>query len=151
MASALKDNSNAVQAVAESLLAFQSHVEASVSAEISSLIAELYSTGSALLEFRAALIEPRYAQRRGLVEEDKYVVLKSLEFTLRDVKKLLGDLNDSTTTAASLGIRVSRRETYRTVWAQIEKFFKNESNNTLRTRFLYYRKFLTNCTNVVKG
>ena len=152
MTSALQANSDSAQATAASLLEFQPHVGNVAASDIAALASELYSISSVLLEFRAALTDPRHARRRGLVEEDKYVVLKSLEFTFRDVKRLLAGLSSGgATAAASLGVRIVNRDKYRSVWQQIETHFRNESNNTLQTRITYYKKFLKDCTRLVVG
>ena len=154
MTSALQANSDSAQATAASLLEFQPHVGHPAASEVAALASELYSTSSVLLEFRAALTDPRHARRHGLVEEDKYVVLKSLEFTFRDVKRLLAGVSAAgvtTAAAASLGVRIVNRDQYRSVWQQIDAHFRSESNNSLQTRISYYKRFLKDCTRLVVG
>ena len=155
MTSALQANSDAAQATATTLQELAPHLAAAVADEVGALATELYATGAGLLELRAALTDPRHAGRRQLVEEDKYVVLKSLEFTFRDIRRLLDDAGlpraEPRRAGAAVAARVLRRDTCRVAWETVDAYFRGESNNSLQSRFLYYKRFLKDCTRLVVG
>ena len=153
-ATALQANADSTTAVATALLDFQPQVDEATGRDVAALASELFTTSSTLLELRGALTNPQYARRRGLVEEDKYVALKSLEYTLRDAKRLLKGVREPgplPRIAGPAGSRAERRERHRIVWREFCDYFRAESNNSLQSRILYYRKFLKDCTQHLKG
>ena len=104
------------------------------STEITGLIAECFAISSALRELSHAISDPLYHRDFQYIQEDVRIVVRSLRYTFDDVKDLFGGLG---------------RATYRQVWRDFDKFFLNESNNTLITRLEYYRDFLFGLTRYI--
>ena len=139
---ALGANAETAQEIAPALLRFQSHVPEAAT-EISALVSELYAISAALFELKTASSEPRNYRNRNLIDEDKYVVLRSLEYTFKDINHFLRGLESRTYR--------SDREAYKDVWLQIDDYFRNESNNSLLARLGYYKLFIEDLTPIVRG
>ena len=139
---ALLANAETAQEIAPALVRFQNHVPEAAT-EISALVSELYAISAALFQLKTALGEPRNARYRNLVDEDKRVVLRSLEYTFKDIHRLLRALD-------SRSYRTTR-EAYRDVWIEIDDYFRAESNNSLLTRLGYYKCFVDDLTPIVQG
>ena len=152
MTSPLQANADAAQSSATALLELQRYAgPAPAQTACGALAAELSACGAALLELRAALTDPAHTRRRTLVEGDRYVVLKSLEFTLRDLNRLLDKADLPPKTARGTAAMALRRERGTVLWLRIDAHFRAESNNALQARIQYYRKFLKDCTRRVVG
>lgn len=130
------------QEIAAVFVEFQRYVEDNAT-EFAALVSKLYAIRAALLECNTAAGEPRNAPRRGLIEEDKYVVLSSLEFTFKDTNYLFRGLEPSTTR--------TKREAYRAVWRQVDTHFRAQSNNSLLSRLGYYERFVDGMIDIVEG
>ena len=139
---ALIANAETAQELAPALLEFQAHVPEAAT-EITALASELYAISAALLELKTALGEPRNYRNKNLVDEDKYVVLRSLEYTFKDTQDFLRGLH-------SRAYR-SVHHAYTDVWTQLDTFFQNQSNNTLLGRLGYYKDFIDDLTPIVQG
>ena len=85
----------------------------------------------------------RNARDAEALEDEQYVVVKSIEYTFKDVHRLLGGL--------ARGRYRSRREAYRSVWQKLDDFFYDESRNHLVDRLHYYKLFVLELTNLVVG
>ena len=133
--------SETAQEIATTFLKFQGYVTESAT-EATALASELLAISAALLELKTASTDPRHGRRKELVEDDKFVVLGSLEYTFRDINRFLPGLENP---------RYSRREAFRGVWRQIDTHFRNESHNSLLARLEYYKQFLQDLTKVVTG
>jgi hypothetical protein len=104
------------------------------STEITGLISECFAISSALRELDEAISDPRLQGRRAHVKEDVRILLRSLEYTFKDVHHLFGGLGRTNHISVSAG--------YRQVWREIETHFHEESRNTLAVRLKFYRRFL---------
>ena len=139
---ALIANAETAQELAPALLEFQAHVPEAAT-EITALASELYAISAALLELKTASSEPRNYRNKNLVDEDKYVVLRSLEYTFKDIQDFLRGLQ-------SRAYR-SVRHAYTDVWIQLDTFFRDQSNNSLLGRLGYYKRFIDDLTPIVEG
>lgn len=139
---ALTANAETAQEIAPALLRFQKYVPEAAT-KVSALVSELYAISAALLELKTASSEPRNYRNRNLIDEDKYIVLRSLEYTFKDVNHFLRDLESR--------IYRSYHEAYMVVWIKIDTHFRNESNNSLLVRLGYYKHFLNDLTPIVLG
>lgn len=142
MSSALQANSETAQDVAAAVLKFQ-EPNPDHATEIAATVAELFGISTALMELNTASREQRNRGRIPLIEDDKYVLLRSLEYTFKDVQRLFAGLDRSTYR--------TRREAYGGVWRDIQSYFRNESQNTLLARLEYYKRFIQDITCVVVG
>ena len=139
---ALIANAETAQELAPALLEFQAHVPEAAT-EITALASDLYAISAALLELKTALSEPRNYRNKNLVDEDKYVVLRSLEYTFKDTQHYLRGLKSRAYRSA--------RHAYTDVWIQIDAYFRSESHNSLLTRLGYYKHFIDDLTPIVEG
>ena len=139
---ALVANADTAQELAPALLRFQSHVP-EVATELAALASELYGISSALLELRTACIDPRNVLDRLSIEDEKRIVLRSLEYTFRDLDRFIRKTEDSSYR--------TDREAFTDVWAQIESYFRRESNNSLLVRLRYYKDFIDHLIPIVEG
>lgn len=104
------------------------------STEITLLIGECFNISSALRELDEAVGDSRQTRSYALISEDVRAVLQSLDYTFKDVNYLFGGLSRT--------IHISSSSAYRQVWRDIEKFFYDQSLNTLSVRLEYYKRFL---------
>ena len=130
------------QDIAAIFVDFQNYVE-DAATEVAAIVSELYAIRAVLLECNTAVGDPRHIRRRDVIEEDKFVVLSSLDFTFKDINHLFRGLEPST-------VR-TRREVHRAVWRQIDTRFRAESNNSLLSRLGYYKRFIEDMIDVVVG
>jgi hypothetical protein len=138
---ALIARSEDAEDIAAAFLKFKEPVPSSAT-EITALISELFAISSALLELDTALKDRPYHRLRREVEDDQYIVLKSLDYTFKDVRREFGGL--------SKPFYRTNREAFNGVWKSIERFFHAESRNTLVARLEYYRLFLQDLCAVVQ-
>ena len=139
---ALGANAETAQELAPALLKFQTHVPEAAT-EVSALVSELYAISAALLELKTASNEQRNFRNRKSVDQDKYVVLQSLEYTFKDINHFIRATDNRTYR--------SDREAFKDVWIQIDTHFRNESNNSLLARLGYYKQFIDGLTPIVHG
>lgn len=139
---ALTANSETAQDIAAAFLKFQEYVADSAT-EITALVSELFAIIAGLLELKTAMGDQRHARRKYLVDDDTYIVLRSLEYTFKDTTRLFGGLE-------APAYRTNR-EAYRGVWGQLNQHFRAESGNSLLTRLQYYKSFLTDLVCIVVG
>lgn len=139
---ALTAFSETAEDIAAALLVFKEPV-ASQATEITALISELFAISSALLELDTAQRDHPYHRLRREVEGDQRTVLLSLDFTFKDVRRLLGGLGNP--------IYRSLRESYQGVWNAIDRHFHQQGHNALVRRLEYYTLFLMDLRTIVHG
>lgn len=132
MALALIAVAETAQDVAEALNKFLRPVE-DQSEEITALIAECYSTSSALHRLANTIEEDLTNPKNAEISADLSKVRQSLEFTFRDVQRIFGGL-------ARVGIIPGAE--YIGVWRELCRFFKDESGNSLCRRLDLCKQFL---------
>lgn len=111
------------------------------SAEITGLISVCFALSSALRELAEAISDPRLQARQINIKEDLQTLLRSLDYTFKDVNRLFGGLGRTTAISPSAG--------YRQVWREVESHFQEESNNTLSVRLKFYRMFLDDMISII--
>ena len=121
---------------------FLGHVP-NAATEITGLISELYAISSGARELHTASQDPRYLNRQELIEEDKRLVLQSIEQTFADIQREFGNIDRS--------IYQTPREAYRGVWKDIIEHFREESEDHLIRRLENYRLFLLELALIVHG
>ena len=121
---------------------FLGHVP-NAATEITGLISELYAISSGARELHTASQDPRYLNRQELIEEDKRLVLQSIEQTFADIQHKFGNIDRS--------IYQTPREAYRGVWKDIIDHFQEESEDHLIRRLENYRLFLLELASIVHG
>ena len=132
MAAALLALAQTAQDIGASLNKFLDPVD-DYSAEITALIGQCFNTSSALRRLSELIGEgPPYPRRYLEIIEDKTLVTDSLDYTFRDVSRIVGGLGRGGLAAAS----------YRRVWRELEDFFLEESNNSLARRLVLYQDVL---------
>ena len=99
------------------------------SAEITALIAECFSTSSALRGLDRKIGDFPYHRRYPDISADLTTVKDSLNFTFRDVSRIFGGLGR---------VAVVPRAEYGYVWGNLCDHFREESGNTLRRRLDIY-------------
>ena len=139
---ALTANSEAARALAHEILEFQEWV-IDPESEISALAETFSSISAALSALKRAESDPGNVLGVGLIREDKRIILRSLEYTFSDVRRLFGGLRDPRYR--------TNTEAYNEVWLDIEDYFLEESNNALLDRLDYYYRFLKDLIDVAKG
>ena len=137
---ALTASSETAEDIAGAFLKFKEPLPEAAT-EITALISELFAISSALLELDTAKRDHPYQSLR--VTEDQEIVLRSLRYTFTDIRKYFGRLRDP--------LYRSDREAYYGVWHDIDRFFKEESHNSLCRRLEYYRLFLLDLGSIVQG
>lgn len=140
----LTANSETAQDIAAAFVKFQDPVS-EAAPEIASLIAELFAVSAALQELHAAQTNQRYHHRRDVVsvEEDKRTVLRSVEYTFKDINRRFGDLGRN--------IYRTHREAYTAVWRDINCHFEDECHDSLVQRLEYYKIFIVDLACIVQG
>ena len=111
------------------------------SAEITGLISVCFALSSALRALAQAIADPRRQAGYLDIKEDLQTLLRSLDYTFKDVHRLFGGLGRTTHISPSAG--------YRQVWSNIENYFYDESNNTLAVRLKVYQTFLDDLTSII--
>ncbi|MCJ1250241.1 hypothetical protein MMC30_007467 [Trapelia coarctata] len=139
---ALTAYSKTAEDIAAALLVFKEPVS-NRATEITALISELFAISSALLELDTAQRDHPYHRLRREVEDDQRTAILSLDYTFRNVRRLLGDLGNP--------IYRSARESYQGVWHALERHFLQQADNALVQRLEYYRRFLLELGAIVQG
>jgi len=137
----LTTNSETAEDIAAALLIFKEPVS-NRATEITALISELFAISSALLELDTAQRDNPYHRLRREVDDDQRTVVLSLDYTFKDIRRLLGGLGNP--------IYRSARESYQGVWNAIERHFLQQANNPLVQRLEYYRRFLLDLGSIVQ-
>ena len=121
------------------VLKFKPYVGDSLAPDVTAVGGELLLINAALSELKTDL---RYAPRRGAadIDDKKELLLESLEATFKDLNRLFGKLDSPLKT---------KREAYRSVWKQIDTYFREESNYSLLKRLGYYKKFITELSHIL--
>lgn len=101
-------------------------------AEITDLIADLYTISSSLRRLDALAKDPARARNWRVVQRDVILLQSSLKYTVEDILGFFHRLNGG----------VAPPEKYREAWRTIELFFWEESKTSLRMRLARYRAFL---------
>ncbi|MCJ1357144.1 MAG: hypothetical protein MMC33_007140 [Icmadophila ericetorum] len=114
--------------------------------DITALIAELFHFSSSAQELHKALREPRYTTRKDLIAEDLRTLLLSTDRTFDDINDLFGKLSPTGRLRY-----LSNEAAYRAVWDDITDHFEKERTEGLFRRLQYYKRFLQDLTDVVKG
>lgn len=109
------------------------------SADITALIAQCFSTSSALRRLDKAIGDFPRPRRYRYIAEDLTTVQHSLHYTFKDVERLFGGLGGGVIFGAA----------YRRVWRELNAHFYDESGNTLSRRLELYQDFLHELTNTV--
>jgi hypothetical protein len=139
----LRAHAEDAQEIASEFLIFQDYLPPEGATDLSALATELFGIKTALLDLDSECRNPRNARTAETLDDEQYVVVKSIEYTFKDVHRLLGGLVQ--------GRYRSRREAYRAVWRKLEDFFYEESRNHLVDRLHYYKQFLLELVNLVVG
>ena len=100
--------------------------------DVTSVAAELLAINSAIVELKSAT-DPRLARRITQVDSERQVVLESIDATFKEIRRYFGNLDSPYR---------GKKETYRSVWRQIDTYFKRESNYSLLKRLELYKNFL---------
>lgn len=129
---ALIATAETAQNVASALSKFLDPV-ADASAEITALIAECFSTSSALRRLDAAVGEFPDPRKHTAVARDVQSVKESLRLTFSDVQRIVGSLGRNPVISAA---------SYRQAWRELDGHFREQSNNTLTRRLQLYQLFI---------
>lgn len=109
------------------------------SPDITQLIAQCFSTSSALRLLDRTLGDFPKHRNYPYIVEDLETVQYSLGYTFKDVQRLFGGLGT--------GVRIGAA--YRRVWMDLDDFFYEESGNTLGRRLELYQQFLHELSNTL--
>ncbi len=109
------------------------------SADITAMIAQCFSTSSALRRLDKTIGEFRQHRRYPYIAEDLTTVRSSLHYTFKDVQRLFGGLGGGVILGAA----------YRRVWRELTEHFYEESGNTLGRRLELYQNFLLELMNTL--
>lgn len=101
--------------------------------EITALIAECFSTSSALRKLDAAIGDFQDPRRHTAVAGQVRIVKDSLTFTFGDVQRIVGGLGRYPVISAA---------SYRQTWRELVAHFQEQSNNTLTRRLKLYQQFI---------
>ena len=141
-AMALTANSEVARTLAHEILEFQEWV-IDPESEIAALAEAFSSISAALSTLKRVEDDPRNVYGVDDIQDDKRIILRSLEYTFGDVRRLFGGLRDPKYR--------TNTEAYNEVWADIEEYFLEEGNNALLNRLDYYYRFLKDLIDVAKG
>lgn len=109
------------------------------SADITALIAQCFSTSSALRRLHKTIGDFPYHRRYSHITEDLTTVKTSLDYTFKDVQRLFGGLGKGVINGAA----------YRRVWRELDDHFYEESGNALSRRLVLYQQFLQDLTTIL--
>ena len=140
--SSLIAKAETAQELASALIKFQAHV-LEAATEIAALVSELYAISAASLELNTTLSEPRNYRNKNLVDEDRYVLFRSLDYTFKDLQDYIGNTKSKS--------HRSQTEAHLRVWIEIDEHFHKENNRSLLARLEYYRRFIDDLTRIVQG
>ncbi|CAG8280722.1 unnamed protein product [Penicillium salamii] len=109
-------------------------------AEVTSLIADLYSISSSLSNLEALNKDPRYRRSFQVIQSDLSLVQTSLKYTGDDILDFFRALDGGQTSSAI----------YLRTWTALNDFFWDEAQYSLATRLAKYKTFLRELGEVVK-
>ncbi|CAG8030304.1 unnamed protein product [Penicillium olsonii] len=109
-------------------------------AEVTSLIADLYSISSSLTNLEALNKDPRYRRNFLLIQSDLSLVQTSLKYTVDDTLDFFRALDGGQTSSA----------VYKRTWTALNDFFWDEAQYSLATRLAKYKTFMRELAEVVK-
>jgi hypothetical protein len=141
MALGLIASSDRARDVAAAFVKFSTHV--GQKADISVLVSELLAISASLRELDTAWRNSLHSYPRGIINDDIYTLLRSLEYTIKEVARHCGQLGWSG--------YPSSRDAYQDVWQKMEDYFYAEGGNSLLRRLEYYREFVDGLRRVVLG
>lgn len=95
------------------------------------VIAECFSTSSALRRLERTVVLCPDPRGHVAVVEDIATIGISLNFTFSDVHNIFGGLVPPTSAIS-----------YRQTWRELEGYFQEQSNDTLRGRLMLYQQFI---------
>jgi hypothetical protein len=110
--------------------------------EITASISELYAIGSALRDIDTALNSDEYGRNYRLIEKDLDLACSSLNTTIEDIFRILGDIGN--------GAPILNDGMYRQTWKEIVLFFMQNGRISLRTRLEKYKRFIVELAGIVK-
>ena len=110
-------------------------------AEITDLIAELFTISSSLRTFDDLAGERRYRRTFVVACEDLDLIRTSLNFTIEDIVDFFGSIEPS---------KPAPRDAYRKTWRELRSFFRKEAGYTLASRLGKYTAFLKELKDMVK-
>jgi hypothetical protein len=102
--------------------------------EVTTLVSELYTVGSALREIDAASNSPDYSHNLRDLQDDLDLVRNSLRYTLDDVFLILGKMGN--------GAQLLTLAAYNQTWRDIVSHFQRGGGARLSFRLETYRLFL---------
>ncbi|KAJ5861713.1 uncharacterized protein N7529_009023 [Penicillium soppii] len=109
-------------------------------AEVTSLIADLYSISSLFASLDALYLDIRYRRNFSLIQPDLELVRISLKYTLEDIFGFFRSLDGGKSSPAH----------YKRTWKNIHEFFWNESHYSLATRLAKFRTMLRELTELAR-
>ncbi|KAJ5239928.1 hypothetical protein N7468_004547 [Penicillium chermesinum] len=110
------------------------------STEITSYIADLYSISASLTSLDDLSKDARIARNWSRIQADLELVQKSLKYTISDIFDHFGRLD---------GGKVSP-DIYKRTWGSMNRFFWDESQYSLTTRFAKYKALLRELNDMLK-
>ncbi|KAJ5155555.1 hypothetical protein N7492_008358 [Penicillium capsulatum] len=110
------------------------------STEVTGLISDLYAISSSLSSLEDLSKDARYRRNWSRIHSDLELVRSSLKYTIEDIFDFFGRLNGAD----------SPPETFKRVWVSMGRFFWDESQYSLATRFAKYKTFLRELGDLVK-
>ncbi|CAI7677416.1 unnamed protein product [Penicillium manginii] len=110
-------------------------------AEITDLIADLYTISSSLRRLDGLSKDPARTRNWRIVVRDVALLQSSLKYTVEDIFGALGRLNG----------RAAPPDKYREAWRTMELFCWEESKTSLRMRLARYRAFLGELGDVMQN
>lgn len=109
-------------------------------AEVTSLIADLYSISSSLSGLEALYKDSQYQRNFSLIQSDLELVRTSLKYTLEDIVDFFRNLDGGKAGPAH----------YKRTWKTLNQFFWDESKYSLATRLAKYKAILRELTELAK-
>ena len=128
--------------IASEFLFFEDYLPAEAAADLSALATVLFGLKTALLDLHTHCRDPRNARATELIDEEEYVVTKSIEYTFQDIRRLFGGL-------ARPSYR-NERDAHRAVWKNINDFFQDEGSSELGIRLEHYQELVQLLTEIVQ-
>lgn len=110
------------------------------STEVTGLISDLYAISSSLSSLEDLSKDARYRRNWPRIHPDLELVRSSLKYTVEDIFDFFGRLD---------GVK-SSPETYKHAWLSMGRFFWDESQYSLSTRFAKYKTFLRELGDLIK-
>lgn len=136
---ALRTSAEEVEDVAAGFSTFRTPLPEHAT-EVTGLISDLYAISSSLSSLEDLSKDARYRRGWSRIHADLELVRSSLKFTIEDIFDFFARLD---------GIK-SPPEVYKRVWVSMGRFFWDESQYSLATRFAKYKTFLRELGDLVK-